>query len=591
MTSKATLGRQSKKMGRPCRPATGAGVSIGQHLIQRLQDVGLRHVFGIPGDYVLQFYSMLEASPIEVIGTTREDNAGYAADAYARVNGIGAVCVTYCVGGLSICNSVAGAFAEKSPVIVISGAPGVSERTSNPLLHHRVRDFSTQRDVFERLTIAGAELNDPLTAFREIDRVIDSAVRYKRPVYLELPRDMVNEKPPREVVSRPGTDHRTQFLEHSSDRAGLAEALDEATRLIAQARQPVILAGVEVHRFGLQRDVVRLAERYDIPIATTLLGKSAVSETHPLHIGIYAAAIGRPDVKKYVEQSDCVIMLGAFLTDIDSGIAAPALDAEHCISATSEQLRIRHHHFHDILLADFVRGLAKPGKKRQSADAVGGAHRDGAASRPVKKTMSLPKAASPGKTRDRAITVTRLFDWLGSLLTDDMLVIADIGDSLIGAIDLVTHRQTEFLGMAYYTSMGFSVPAALGAGVADRKRRAVVITGDGAFQMTGMELSTIVRHGLNPIVIVLNNGGYGTERLLHPGSFAFNDIHNWEYHRLPDVLGGGRGFDVKSEAEFESAMQSAADNHDSFSLLNVHIDSDDHSAALGRLAKRLSRRV
>ena len=498
------------------------------------------------------------------------------------------MCVTYCVGGLSICNSVAGAFAEKSPVIVISGAPGMGERSTNPLLHHRVRDFSTQRDVFEKLTIAGAELNDPRTAHREIDRVIDSAVRYSRPVYLELPRDLVDSPPPPGWVDHDGEDDRHEFLKHRSDRDSLSEALEEATGLIAQARQPVILAGVEVHRFGLQRDVVKFAELYDIPIATTLLGKSAVSETHPLHIGIYAAAVGRSDVKKYVEQSDCVIMLGAFLTDIDSGIAATALKTEHCISATSEQMRIRHHHFHNIVLNDFVRGLAKSGKTRQPADA---AHRNGSAVRPAKKTLSLPKSRTKGHKGDSALTVSRLFERLGSFLTNEMLVIADIGDSLIGSIDLVTHCQTEFLGMAYYTSMGFSVPAALGAGFADRNRRPVVITGDGAFQMTGMELSTIVRHGLNPIVIVLNNGGYGTERLLHPGSFAFNDIHNWEYHRLPEVLGGGCGLEVRSEAELETALRTAEDSHDKFSLLNVHIATDDHSAALGRLAKRLSRRV
>ncbi|MCR9118215.1 MAG: thiamine pyrophosphate-binding protein, partial [bacterium] len=166
--------------------------SIGQYLIKRLQDYGIADMFGIPGDYVLSFYSMLEESPINVVGCTREDCAGFAADAYARMNGMGAVCVTYCVGGLSVCNSIAGAFAEKSPVVVISGSPGLAERVNNPLLHHRVREFHTQKDVFEKICIASCELNDPFTAFREIDRVLDTAARYKRPVYIELPRDMVN---------------------------------------------------------------------------------------------------------------------------------------------------------------------------------------------------------------------------------------------------------------------------------------------------------------------------------------------------------------------------------------------------------------
>ena len=168
-------------------PREVAGLSIGQYLIRRLQDYGIADVFGIPGDYVLGFYHLLEESPINVVGCTREDCAGFAADAYARVNGIGALCVTYCVGGLSTCNSVAGAYAEKSPVVVITGSPGLRERINNPLLHHKVRDFRTQLEVFEKLTVAGTELSDPRIAFHEIDRVLDAAVRFKRPVYIEIP--------------------------------------------------------------------------------------------------------------------------------------------------------------------------------------------------------------------------------------------------------------------------------------------------------------------------------------------------------------------------------------------------------------------
>src|ERR1700722_9471198 len=167
--------------------------NIGEYLIQRLHAHGVRHVFGIPGDYVLGFYDLLEKSKlVRTINTCDEQGAGFAADAYARVRGLGAVCVTYCVGGLKVANTTAGAFAEKSPVVVISGAPGMKEREKNPLLHHKVREFDTQKKVFEQLTVASTVLGDPQTAFQEIDRVLHAALRYKRPVYIELPRDMVN---------------------------------------------------------------------------------------------------------------------------------------------------------------------------------------------------------------------------------------------------------------------------------------------------------------------------------------------------------------------------------------------------------------
>ena len=158
-------------------PRTTANLSIGDYLIQRLQDYGIHNVFGIPGDYVLSFYSELERSPINVIGCTREDCAGFAADAYSRINGMGALCVTYCVGGLSVCNSIAGAYAEKSPVVVISGAPGINERSSDALLHHMVRDFRTQIEVFEKFTIAGTELLDPLTAFDQLSKPSTQDIR------------------------------------------------------------------------------------------------------------------------------------------------------------------------------------------------------------------------------------------------------------------------------------------------------------------------------------------------------------------------------------------------------------------------------
>src|ERR1700757_2891791 len=199
--------------------------SIGEYLIQQLYAKGVRHVFGIPGDYVLGFYDLLARSKLRIVNTCDEQGAGFAADAYARVRGLGAVCITYCVGGLKVANSTAGAFAEKSPVVVISGAPGVKEREKNPLLHHKVREFDTQRKVFEQLTIASTVLSDPQTAFQEIDRVLHAALRYKRPVYIELPRDRV-------LV--PGIPHHSPPEIHErSNASSLRAALDEAQEMIS----------------------------------------------------------------------------------------------------------------------------------------------------------------------------------------------------------------------------------------------------------------------------------------------------------------------------------------------------------------------
>ncbi len=540
-------------------------VTIGSYLIERLQAVGVDHIFGIPGDYILGLYKMLEASPIELIGVTKEDSAGFAADAYARVHGIGCVAVTYCVGGLSLCNSVAGAYAEKSPVIVLGGSPGMNERDRNPLLHHKVKGFETQFEVMEKLTVASTVLSDPVTAFAEIDRVLTACQRYKRPVYIEIPRDMVDV---RQVMP-----HRMGPGIPPSDPDALREALEEAGRMLSQARRPMILADVEIHRFGLHDDLLALAEEARLPIATTILGKSVVSEAHPLFVGVYEGAMGREEVTRFVEDSDCLLMLGCFLTDINLGIFTAQLDPSRCINATSEDLQIRYHHYRDVRLDDFIRGL------RQHHLVL---------AEPLVPVRSTTVPQAPGGP-DTPMTSAHLFAKLNTILDESTVVIADIGDALFGSADMVMTRRTEFISPAYYTSMGFGVPAALGAGIANRQSRPLVIVGDGAFQMTGMELSTIVRHRLNPIVVVMNNKGYTTERFLLEGSF--NDIHNWAYHKLPEVLGAGLGIEIHTRSELDSGLERAIANDSSFTLLNVHLDPMDRSPALDRLAHKLSARI
>ncbi len=548
------------------REPTEAGLSIGQYLIRRLADYGIGHVFGLPGDYVLAFYSMLEHSELDLISCTREDCAGFAADAYARVHGMGAVCVTYGVGGLSLANSVAGAYAEQSPVVVISGATGLKERINNPLLHHRVRGWNTQLEVFDKLCAASIELADPATAYRDIDFALDTAHRLKRPVYLELPRDMVDVVPtnPRPFVPPTIT----------SDPAVLAEAIREAVARIEAATQPVIVAGVELHRYGLQAETLAFAEAAGIPLAASMLAKSVISEVHPLYIGLYEGAMGREEVSRYVETSDCVILLGTMLTDVNLGIFTAKLDLAQSILATSEELRISHHHFHHVLLEDFLHGLAE--------------------ARPQARKQTLP----PGPVAARAdfqlapeqpITTTRLVRRLDESLDDKTIVIADVGDALFASSELVIQGQTEFLSPAYYTSMGFAVPAALGAKMARPDLTVVALVGDGAFQMTGMELSTIVKHNLPMTVIVLDNAGYGTERLIHDGSF--NDINPWQYQLLPELLGGGTGYEVRTEGEFDTALTKALADTTGLSLIRVHIGPTDHSLTLDRLGAGLAKIV
>jgi TPP-dependent 2-oxoacid decarboxylase len=539
--------------------------SIGTYLIQRLLAHSVQHIFGVPGDFVLGFNKLLENSPIRFINTCDEQGAGFAADAYARLRGLGCVCVTYSVGGLKIANTTAQAFAEKSPVVVISGAPGTNERVKNPLLHHKVREFDTQFKIFLELTVAAAVLDDSNTAFAEIDRVLAAANRYKRPVYIELPRDMVN------TFGKPSVHSSSQ--PEASNPDTLAEALKEAVDLINAAQQPVILADVEIHRFGLQDELLKLAEMTNIPVAETMLGKSLINERHPNHLGLYAGALGSEFARQYVESSDCLILLGVFLTDLNLGLFTARLDPKHSIYATSEKTSIQFHNYDEIRLQDFVKGLIQSDIRRRELNL------------PI--SSQYPSAFTP--VLNRGITIARLFEQLNSFLSDDMIVIADVGDALFAGLSLFIHGKTRFLSPAYYASVGFAVPASLGAQMAEPNTRPLVLVGDGAFQMTGMELSTIARYGLNPIVIVLNNKGYGTERPMLDG--AFNDLLNWQYSCIPEVLGKGRGYEVHTEEELTAALLSSRSHLESFCILDVHLDPHDMSPALKRLTQALGERV
>ncbi len=540
--------------------------TIGEYLLRKLKSYDIDHIFGIAGDYIVQFFDMIEQSSIQHIGTTREETAGYAADAYARTKGMGAACVTYGVGGLSMINAVTAAYAEKSPLVVISGSPGVKERTADALLHHKGRDFYTQQRIYDEITVASALLDEPFTAFNEIDRVLDTVYWHKRPGYIELPRDMVST--PGAVNQRPSTGG------HHSDPKTLDAALTDAVAFINQSENSVILAGAEIHRFGYQDKLLRLAEKKKFPVATTLLGKSVMPEAHPLYLGIYGGATARDEVTMLVESSDCVIVCGAFMTDVNFGTYKSNLERSRCVYATSDRISVGYSTYEDVTLEDFMDGLhSSKLHKRGDID--------------LEWVLTVPEPFE--MVPDQPLTVRRLFQQLNLLLQKDMTVIPDVGDGLWAAADLRLPERTEFISLAYYTSMGFAVPAAIGAQLGKPSSRPLVIVGDGAFQMTGTELSTTIRYGLNPIILVLNNSGYGTIRPFIEGSF--NDIENWHYARLPELLGTGRGFVVRTEGEFDSAMKIALAETQHYVLIEVKLDKSDMSRALTRLADQVSKQL
>jgi len=541
-------------------------MKIGEYLIKQIMATGTKHVFGIQGDYVLNFYAQLYKSPLKMINTCDEQGAGFAADAYARITGFGVVCVTYSVGGLKLANSTAQAFAEISPVLIISGAPGVGERRHDPLLHHKIKSFETQLNVFKEVTSAQAVLSDPKTAAREICRVISAVKNSKRPGYIEMPRDMVDAE-----IGEPDTMPTDEPAE--IDKPAVDEAIREVIGMLNAAKLPVVIAGVEVHRFGLQPLMLEFIERSGLPFVTGILGKSAISESHPQFVGVYCGGMSPDDVRDAVENSDCVIAIGPYLTDLATGIFTHHIDPGCSVVMKSDCVMVKHHSYPDVGMKYFlellIAALPESKKKQQQP-----------------KRMELKPFIQNSGAK---ITMNRLIECINTFLDDNTTVIAEPGDPLFGSLDLHVHGMTEFISPAYYASLGFAVPASIACQLASPERRPLVLVGDGSFQMTGMELSVSVRLGLSPIVIVLNNGGYGTFRSIMDG--PFNDIQEWQYAGISYVLGGGKGCTVKTEDELVAALKTAKENSTSLTIIDVKLDKYDCSERLRKLAEKLKKRV
>ncbi len=545
--------------------------TIGQYLIDRLLAAGADHMFGVPGDFILGWMSRAEKSRLKLITTSDEQGAGFAADAYARRRGFGVVAITYGVGGLKVANSTGQAYAEQSPVLIISGAPGVVESQTHAMIHHKVRSFDSQLKVFQELTCAQAMIDNPVTACQQIDAVIAQILLHKRPGYIELPRDIEtigveipNTSLPNPYIPRP----------ELTVPENLAAAVREVEHMLVTAQRPIIALGIQLVRHGLLDRVVKFAETNNIPLVTTLLSKSAIDETHPQFMGVFAGKMSRAEISSYVEGSDCLLVLGAYISDMDTGVYSARVDATKVVHATDERLRISRHVFEKVGFAEYVHAITELSPKQLYE-----------ANYP--RIATLPKA-SAGDDTD-ALTVSTLFARLAPLITAKTVVIADPGDALFGAIDLPIKDGKDFLACGYYASLGFAVPAAIGVATADKTLRPIVLVGDGAFQMTGMELSVAVRYGYDPIVIVLNNDGYLTERLILEGEF--NDITPWRYAKLPEVLGSGHGEVVHTNGEFSQALSNAIGRRGQFTLIEAKLARMDCSDALRRLGEAMHQLV
>jgi len=547
-----------------------ASMPLGDFLVAYLRKIGVTHLFGIPGDLVLRLFSRLgRPRGLRIITLSHEPGVGFAADGYARATGrIGVVCVTYGAGGHNMVNPVAGSFSERVPVLVISGGPAEQERRLGTLIHHQAKAIESQLRIYEELTCAARVLDDPATAAASVHDVVRTMWREQRPGYLEIHRDMVERRitVPRDIVEWDGT---LQFAR--SDARRVDEAVRETTARFNAARRPLAMVGIETFRFKLQREVRALAERMGAPVTTTVLGKGAFPMDHPLNMGVHIGPISPPPIVRRVDRADLVLNLGTLLTDMNLGSRPPQITRDRSIWAVGGRVNVSFHTYTDVHIRDFVHGLLRAPLRR---------HRE-----VVRYCDNL--ARQPAETR-RALRVADVLHEVNRFLRDrrGWLVVAESGDMLFAGLDVRVGGGGGYLAQGYYASMGFGVPGALGAQIGTGARP-LVLCGDGAFQMTGPEIAQAPRYGLNPIVLVLNNGGWQIFRPVVTRHELLS-VPPWPYARLADDW-GGRGFYVERVDELRAALAEAS-RLPSFVVIEAVVRPDDLSPVTRKYIAASARR-
>jgi len=541
--------------------------TVGGYLAARLAQIGLRHYFAVPGDYNLVLLDeLLKNRDLEMISCCNELNAGYAADGYARASGgASAVVVTYSVGGLSLLNAVAGAYAEDLPVIAISGGPNTNSTAEYELLHHTLGkvDYGYQNEIFARVTAEAVIIQHAREAPYQIDHAIDTALSTRKPVCLEVACNIANAP-----VSAPNPKIFTDCP--TCDALALDAAVEHATELLNTAAKPVLLAGGKLRSAHAIEAFGKLIDTSGYAVASMPNAKGFLDEEHRHYMGIYWGPVGSPGCGEIVESADLCLAAGPVFTDYTTTGHTTIANPEKMINVQPHSVVMPGETYNNVPMARFLSALA-PKLKKNDASLI--AYR-----RIAEERMPL----QPGPA-DTPLSTRQLFARVQGMLDGKASVIAETGDSWFNGmqLDLPTHARFEI--QMQYGSIGWSVGATLGYCIARPDRRVIALIGDGSFQLTAQEVSTMIRYGTRPIIFLINNGGYTIEVEIHDG--PYNKIKNWDYAQLLSVFnagdGNGMGCRAATEGELDAAIKKAL-AHDGPSLIEVMIDRDDCSKNLLR---------
>lgn len=536
-------------------------MTLSEFVFKVIENFGAKHTFGIPGDFALPLYATQEQTNVEGIICTHEPNAVFAADAYARVSGLGVVLTTYGAGALNMINPVAMAYAEKSPIVVISGAPEQQMKQENRYIHHLVRDYQTQIKIFQEICVESVSIQSLETACQEILKAFNAAILEQQPAYIEIPRNLMSEPLPNPV------DLTASDLSQSlSDHESLEEAFREINQMVCTRKNPIIHAGIGVRRYRLKEQLELWSEKLSIPVVTSVLAKGAFSEEHPNFRGMYMGDMGNSETRDLLANSDCVIQIGLIESDVNTGFWTGVAEKGKSIVIDPHKLRVSHHHYNHVYINDLITKLANTCETKL----------------PIEESEPKNITKETTVTDSTEMTPITVAETLNDLDLNQYHVLCDIGDSWFIGLEL---KANSFMAPGYYASMGFAVPGAVGSGLGQPGKRNLVLVGDGAFQMTGNEIATLQNLKIPTTVVLINNKSY---KMLE--SFdqyrSYYDLNNWNYVQFSNAL-HCNGVQVDSTIRLKEELKKAEETP-GVTLIEVVIDKNNHPPIMKKIREFMS---
>jgi len=549
--------------------------TVGSYLAKRLVQAGLKDFFSVPGDFNLVLLDELLKQPdLRMVGCCNELNAGYAADGYAREAGLSAVVVTYMVGGLSVINAAAGAYSDDLPVLVISGGPNSNDAPAGHLLHHTIgeADLYQAARCFEPVVAKTIVVRRAADAPAAIDDALATCLSRKKPVYLEIACNISSQAVPS------ATPLTLPPPQPAPDPVALEAAVSATAERIAHAVKPVLVAGVKLRAAGAIDAFRKLADALGCAVAVMPNAKALFSESHPAFLGTYWGEVSSPDCAEIVESSDCQIFAGPMFNDYTTVGWTALIGPGKLIQADPDSVSFEGHHFSNVPLAAFLEALAaRVSTKPASLDAFRRLHEP-----------ATPSAIPPG---DTPLSLRELRQQVQDLIDEKTSLVIETGDSWFNGQKLHLPDGAHYHFQMQYGSIGWATGATLGVTIAGGEaRRTVALIGDGSFQLTAQEVSTMIRFRTNPIIFLLNNRGYTIEVEIHDG--PYNNIKNWDYAGLVGVFnaedGDGLGLKANTAVELARAIDQARAHLNGPVLIECALDRDDCTKELLEWGSRVA---